>query len=705
MQVLLAVGWALLIGNLVFQASRSMLSGLGFEGEDPKILFARTFVFAFLLLASPQICEIGLNLTSNIMELLEVPDAVNVQLVDDSAFESLTAAWLLVIICDVILMFKILKLIVEIAERYIILAMLTITAPLAFATGGSRNTSDIFIGWCRMYGSMCLLMATHVIFFKILLSVVSAVPSGIDVFAWMVLVFGIVKAAKKADSIITRIGLNPALTGGGGRSLPGMLTYAVVRGAASGVSKTLGKSMGGGSCGAAGGRTPPGGGGPRSGSPFGGGKWSSRFGSSARKHSGTGSAYTYTGGNTAYGKQSEEHSVAGKQTPGQQRTTTAQQTSTAQHQSPSTQGVSGVSQKPGVSQQSGSFAAECPTATAATQTSVDRTHTISGQGPLAGSKSPQSDRKTSVPKGVQRGVSYVKTAPLSNVGQVRSSSGKPTPSDTTFKATEAASLTTAEMSSQVADARSTQVPARQEAAGAGVHMQPKDAVRAPQIPRKDGGRTKPEAGTQREEQFRSTRRQVTAESIHGGAGVTDTSTRTQPGMAGRGAATSGEAPIQSARYSRKPVPTPMEAQPQVPRHSGVAAPSSDQPASEGRPSSPITQKKGEPTPEAGMGTMRKASSPAQQEGHSTSLSPTPSIKGTASTHRPGTAGTAEESGVTGQRSSTAHRFSTGVPGIPQKLDRQVKRSSPPATTALKGQPTRKTAPKPPRSRGGSEHGR
>lgn len=66
MQILLAVGWALLIGNLVFQALKSMAVGLGFEGEDPKLLFARTFVFAFLLLASPQICEIGLSMTSKI---------------------------------------------------------------------------------------------------------------------------------------------------------------------------------------------------------------------------------------------------------------------------------------------------------------------------------------------------------------------------------------------------------------------------------------------------------------------------------------------------------------------------------------------------------------------------------------------------------------------------------------------------------------
>ena len=79
--------------------------------------------------------------------------------------------------------------------------------------GGSRNTSDIFNGWCRMFGSMCLLMATNVMFVKMLLSVLSYYPSGLDVLPWMVLVITIVKVAKKADSILARIGLNPAMTG------------------------------------------------------------------------------------------------------------------------------------------------------------------------------------------------------------------------------------------------------------------------------------------------------------------------------------------------------------------------------------------------------------------------------------------------------------------------------------------------------------
>ena len=48
-QIMLGVGWALLIGNLVFQATRGMAAGLGFDAEDPKLLFTRTFAFSFLL--------------------------------------------------------------------------------------------------------------------------------------------------------------------------------------------------------------------------------------------------------------------------------------------------------------------------------------------------------------------------------------------------------------------------------------------------------------------------------------------------------------------------------------------------------------------------------------------------------------------------------------------------------------------------------
>lgn len=242
-QIMLGVGWALLIGNLVFQATRGMAAGLGFDAEDPKLLFTRTFAFSFLLVASPQICELGLNMTSTVIELLQMPDAVDITFADEASFGSLTGSWLLVVICGIIVMFQTFKLIMEMAERYFILAVLTITSPLAFGMGGSRNTSDIFTGWCRMFGSMCLLMATNVMFVKMLLSVLSYYPSGLDVLPWMVLVITIVKVAKKADSILARIGLNPAMTGDPlGRGFPGAMTMMVVRSMVSSAAHTIGRN-------------------------------------------------------------------------------------------------------------------------------------------------------------------------------------------------------------------------------------------------------------------------------------------------------------------------------------------------------------------------------------------------------------------------------------------------------------------------------
>lgn len=309
-QVLMAVGWALLIGNLVFQALKSMMSGLGFEGENPKLLFTRSFVFSFLLLASPQICEIGLSITARIIDLLQVPTAVHVTLVDKSVFGTLTASWLLAILFGIIIIFKTLRLLLEIAERYVILAVLTMTAPLAFAMGGSKSTADIFSGWCRMYGSMCLLMVTNVIFFKMLLSVLSTVPSGLDVFLWIVLILTLVKVARKADAIITRIGLNPAITGDSlGRPLPGALTYMVVRSAASHITKSVGKSAGGRGSGFSSGASPSGRG-PRTGGPFGGGRFAGYTASGFYPQQGA--------GERAYASHSDTVQTGGVQTASQE---------------------------------------------------------------------------------------------------------------------------------------------------------------------------------------------------------------------------------------------------------------------------------------------------------------------------------------------------------------------------------------------------
>ena len=355
-QIMLGVGWALLIGNLVFQATRGMAAGLGFDAEDPKLLFTRTFAFSFLLVASPQICELGLNMSSAVIELLQMPDAVDITFADEASFAGMAGAWLLVVICGIIVMFQTFKLIMEMAERYFILAVLTITSPLAFGMGGSRNTSDIFNGWCRMFGSMCLLMATNVMFVKMLLSVLSYYPSGLDVLPWMVLVVTIVKVAKKADSILARIGLNPAMTGDPlGRGFPGAMTMMVVRSLVSNAAHTIGKN---------------------SGQPRGG--------------SGNPKQNTPTGPRTG-GAGSTSNVNAPSYANGYHRSTSAQQSST--------------------NPVSGQETVSAQTASAQTDTAQTATEKMAGAFsqavPPANCKQPNSTRKTSVPPGTRRAPGHV----------------------------------------------------------------------------------------------------------------------------------------------------------------------------------------------------------------------------------------------------------------------------------------------------------
>lgn len=238
--IIIAVGWALLLGNLVFQALKVMMAGIGFDGEDPKLLFTRTFVFAFLLLAARPICNIGLGITNEIVTLLQVPNAVNVNIPEANVFP-IGSSWLFTIIVGIILLVQLVKLFFEIGERYVILAILTYLSPLAFAMGGSQNTKDIFFGWVRMFASMCLMMVFNILFLKLFLSAMSVMPKDGTIIAWIILLVALARVARKIDGLIAKIGLNPALTGDSlsHSHLPGMLTMLVAKSMAKNVSSTI----------------------------------------------------------------------------------------------------------------------------------------------------------------------------------------------------------------------------------------------------------------------------------------------------------------------------------------------------------------------------------------------------------------------------------------------------------------------------------
>lgn len=62
---------------------------------------------------------------------------------------------------------------VEAAERYIQPGVIIYTAPMAFATGSSQSTSNIFKSWCRMFGGQLFLLVMNAWCLQLFTSMVS----------------------------------------------------------------------------------------------------------------------------------------------------------------------------------------------------------------------------------------------------------------------------------------------------------------------------------------------------------------------------------------------------------------------------------------------------------------------------------------------------------------------------------------------------
>lgn len=240
--VFVAIGWGFLIGNCAFQCLKAMFAGLGFETESPAILLVRTFLFGFLLIMSKQVCEIGLSVGKTLMELIGLPEKASITFPDDSMFPDLTSSWLLIVIIGVLIGAQLIKLFFEIGERYVVVAILTLFSPIAFAMGGSRSTKDICSGFVRTYASMILLLVSNVLFLKLIYSALSSMPDGIMILPWTVLIVGIARVARKADNLLAKIGLNPSFTGdplgnGMGKAVAFMAARSILSSAAHSADK------------------------------------------------------------------------------------------------------------------------------------------------------------------------------------------------------------------------------------------------------------------------------------------------------------------------------------------------------------------------------------------------------------------------------------------------------------------------------------
>lgn len=164
--VFMALALGLILLNWVWQLFRNFGLGIGLEAEDPVKLSIRSVLFILLTLYSRQIIDIALSIAGTPYDWIlteELPP------IDFGSFNSVLmtvlgvlangAVALIALILILILAWNYIKLLFEAAERYVLLGILVFTAPVAFATGSSQSTGNIFKSWCRMFaGQLFLLM-------------------------------------------------------------------------------------------------------------------------------------------------------------------------------------------------------------------------------------------------------------------------------------------------------------------------------------------------------------------------------------------------------------------------------------------------------------------------------------------------------------------------------------------------------------------
>lgn len=177
--VAMAIGLILLIW--IWNLFKNFGLGMGTEAEDPVKLSIRSVIFILLAYYADEIVETALKIggtpydwiLNSALPSLSFADFNSVLLTIIGVCANGGVA-LIVLILLLVLAWNYLKLLFEAAERYVLLGVMVFTAPVAFAMGASQGTSNIFKGWCRMFGGQIFLLLMNAWCLRLFVSMVGA---------------------------------------------------------------------------------------------------------------------------------------------------------------------------------------------------------------------------------------------------------------------------------------------------------------------------------------------------------------------------------------------------------------------------------------------------------------------------------------------------------------------------------------------------
>ena len=237
-----ALGLGLVLAIAIYQIMKYFAGPLAKTTEKPQAILLRTFFSVFLIFFAPYILEAVYDLTGII-----VNDFINVD--PDTSLRDLTGASLSAediasdavsfvgvsfasdlvnyltglgvvgilfgIVLGIVLIVQFTKMMLEIVERYLVIALMIYSSPLAFSTFTSESTTQILKKWISMFLSQCILMILSIwgcVLFMNILGNQNVYE--LNVVQSMIFAYAIVKIVKRLDNYLQQLGLNPAITGG-----------------------------------------------------------------------------------------------------------------------------------------------------------------------------------------------------------------------------------------------------------------------------------------------------------------------------------------------------------------------------------------------------------------------------------------------------------------------------------------------------------
>lgn len=139
--------------------------------------------------------------------------AADGSLVEDLIVSDLAIS-LLILFLDIAVGWELFKVMVEVAERYLMVGVLVYTSPLVFSTVASGQTAGVFKRWCGMFISSLLLMSLSVFFLNASIAALASIGADDSFIVSLVLILAMLKIAQRLDTYMSQLGLNAAQTGG-----------------------------------------------------------------------------------------------------------------------------------------------------------------------------------------------------------------------------------------------------------------------------------------------------------------------------------------------------------------------------------------------------------------------------------------------------------------------------------------------------------